>query len=65
MYLYNKNILEYAEIMVTDGNSRILNIESHSKILYRVVIHKSCGQKEREEGSRIVHATPHGEGTRN
>ena len=25
-----KNILEYAEIAVTDGNSRILNIEGHS-----------------------------------
>ena len=31
MYLRNKNILEYAEIVVTDGNSRILNIEGHSK----------------------------------
>ena len=30
MYLYNKNILEYAEIAVTDDNSRILNIEGHS-----------------------------------
>ena len=25
--------LEYAEIVVTDGNSRILNIEGHSFIL--------------------------------
>ena len=25
-----KNILEYAEIAVTDGNFRILNIEGHS-----------------------------------
>ena len=32
MYFYNKNILEYADIVVTDGNSRILNIEGHSII---------------------------------
>ena len=30
MYLNNKNILEYAEIVVTDANSRILNIEGQS-----------------------------------
>ena len=29
---YNKYILEYAEIVVTDSNSRILNIEGHSNI---------------------------------
>ena len=30
MYLYDKNISEYAEIAVTDCNSKILNIEGHS-----------------------------------
>ena len=30
MYLYNKNILEYAEIVVTDRNSMVLIIEGHS-----------------------------------
>ena len=32
MYLYNKNILnlEYAQIVVTHANSRILDIEGHS-----------------------------------
>ena len=30
MHLYNENILEYAEIVVTDGNSRILDSEGHS-----------------------------------
>ena len=32
MYLYNKNILEYAQIVVTHANSRILDIEGHSKV---------------------------------
>ena len=32
IYLYNKNILAYAEIVVTDGNSRILVIEDHSSM---------------------------------
>ena len=32
MYLYNKNILEYAQIVVTHPNSMILDIEGHSKI---------------------------------
>ena len=39
MYLYNKNILEYAEIVVTYGNSRILDIEGHSNV------HKIWGDK--------------------
>ena len=30
MYYNNKNIFDYAKIMVTDCNSRILYIESHS-----------------------------------
>ena len=30
MYLYNKNILEYAQIVVTHANSRNLDIEGHS-----------------------------------
>ena len=29
---FNKDILEYVEIVVTDGNSWILNIESHSSV---------------------------------
>ena len=29
-YLYYKNILEYTEIALTDGNPRILYIEGHS-----------------------------------
>ena len=37
MYLYNKNILEYAENVVTDGNSRILYIEGHS-IRYNLLL---------------------------
>ena len=32
MYLYNKNVLEYGELVVTDANSRILNIEGQSSI---------------------------------
>ena len=32
MYLYNKNILKYAQIVVTHANSKILNIEGHSII---------------------------------
>ena len=28
---FNKNVLEYAEMVVTDGNSSILNIQGHSK----------------------------------
>ena len=35
MYLYNKNILEYAEIAVTDGNSKIINMEGHSSMYRR------------------------------
>ena len=35
MYLYNTNILEYTEIVVTDANSRILDIEDCS-IIYDV-----------------------------
>ena len=31
MYLYNKNILEYDNIVVTEANSRIRYIEDHSK----------------------------------
>ena len=30
MYLYNKNILEYAQIVVTHANSRIFDIEGQS-----------------------------------
>ena len=30
MFLHNRNILEYVEILVTDGISRILDIEGHS-----------------------------------
>ena len=30
MYLHNKNVVEYAEIAVTDGNSWIPDIEGHS-----------------------------------
>ena len=29
--LYNENILEYSKIVVTNANSRILDIEGHSK----------------------------------
>ena len=36
MYLYNKNILEYAEIVVTDINSRICDIEAHSNIYSKI-----------------------------
>ena len=32
MYLYNENILEYAQIMVTSGRFMILHIEGHSSI---------------------------------
>ena len=32
MYLHNKNILEYVEIVVTGGNSKIRNIEGHPRI---------------------------------
>ena len=30
VYMYNRNILEYAQIEVTNGNSMILDIEGHS-----------------------------------
>ena len=33
LYKNMKNILEYSEIVVTDGNSRIINIEGHSSRL--------------------------------
>ena len=36
MYLYNRNILEYVEIVVTDGYSRILDIEGHSIVHFKV-----------------------------
>ena len=36
MYLYNKNVLEYAEIVVTDANSSILDIDGHSSIYIRM-----------------------------
>ena len=32
-YLYNKNILEYAQIAQNETESKIPNIESHSKNL--------------------------------
>ena len=32
MHLYNRNILDYSEIEVTDSNSKIHNIEGHSNI---------------------------------
>ena len=35
-YLYNTNILEYTEIVVTDANSSILDIEGHSSIYIRM-----------------------------
>ena len=31
--MYNRNILEYAQIEVTNGNSMILDIEGHSRIV--------------------------------
>ena len=34
MYLYNKNILEYANIVVTGSNFRILYTEDHSNIQF-------------------------------
>ena len=30
LYLHNRNILEYAPFVVTNANSRILDIEGHS-----------------------------------
>ena len=38
MYFLNKNILEYAQIAVgvTNGKSRILDIEGHSTLCYKV-----------------------------
>ena len=36
MYLNNKNILEYAQIVVTRPNSRILNIDGHSSVYFGV-----------------------------
>ena len=39
MYLYNKDILKYAEIVATDvGNSRILNIEGHSSLHISIML---------------------------
>ena len=40
MYLYNKDILKYAEIVVVtdDGNSRILNIEGHSSLHISIML---------------------------
>ena len=32
MYLYNKNILKYAQILVTSGRFMIFHIEGHSNI---------------------------------
>ena len=32
MYLYNKNILKYAQIVETNSNSRIPDIEGHSSM---------------------------------
>ena len=32
MYLYNTNILLYAQIVVTGDNSMIIDIESHSNV---------------------------------
>ena len=37
MYLYNKNILEYVEIAVTDGNSWIPDIEGHSNMVSALI----------------------------
>ena len=37
MYLYDKIFLEYVEIVVTYGNSRIRNIEGHSN-KYLIII---------------------------
>ena len=42
MYLHNKNILEYAKIVVTDGNSRILNLEGHSTKVRNTVVYYDC-----------------------
>ena len=39
MYLYNKNILEYAQIMVNHTNFRILGIEDHSNTYAITYIH--------------------------
>ena len=32
MYLYNKNVLKYAQILVTSGRFMIFHIEGHSNI---------------------------------
>ena len=37
MYLYDKIFIEYVEIVVTEGNSRIRNIEGHSN-KYLIII---------------------------
>ena len=37
MYLYNKNILEYAQLTQSEPKSMILNIESRS-IVYTITI---------------------------
>ena len=31
-YFHNKNILEYAQILITDGKFMIFDIESHSSL---------------------------------
>ena len=41
MYLYNKNILEYAQIMVNHTNFRILGIEDHSNTYAIKYIHSN------------------------
>ena len=37
MSLYNKNILEYVEIAVTDSNSWIPDIEGHSNMVSALI----------------------------
>ena len=38
MYLYNKNILENAEVIVTYGNSKILDIDGKSSCILLCIL---------------------------